>query len=148
MTMGRIFQGLLIIAAILCSPLWCIADDASVNASLNNSASENTSTQASMLLTPVRCVALHQGQVCYQNVQISWSSAQAGNYCVYIDNQQQPLRCWQGQAQGSYAYEFASAQSQLLQLKNTQLQVVAQVTMEVAWVYKSNTRRKTHWRLF
>lgn len=143
MTMARIFQGLFINAAIMLSPLVCVADDASTNGQ-----SVSSSTQTSMLLTPVRCVALHQGQVCYQNVQLSWSSVQAGNYCVYIDNQAEPLQCWQGQTQGSYRYEFASAESQVLQLKNAQQDVLAQARVEVAWVYKSNTRRKTHWRLF
>ncbi|WP_331346008.1 DUF3019 domain-containing protein [Cellvibrio sp. UBA7661] len=148
--MARIFQGLLITAAILLSPLLCAAGDTSVNAANNiNNPSVNTSaTQASVLLTPVRCVALHQGQMCYQKVQVSWSSEQVGNYCLYVDDQPEPLHCWQAQAQGNYAYEFASAQSQVLQLKNAQQQLLAQATMEVAWVYKSNTRRKTHWRLF
>ena len=139
MDMAKIFQGLLVIAAILLSPLLCVADDAPTH---------QAETQASVLLTPVRCVALHQGQMCYQKVQVSWSSAQVGNYCLYVDDQPEPLHCWQAQAQGNYAYEFASAQSQVLQLKNEQQQLLAQATMEVAWVYKSNTRRKTHWRLF
>lgn len=139
----RIFQGLLIIVAILISPVWCVADE--IIAGDNRI---NTITQASVLLTPVRCVALHQGQTCYQRVQISWSSAQAGDYCIYVDTQAQPLQCWQAQIQGSYSYEFASIQSQQVQLKNAQQQLLAEATMEVAWVYKSNTRRKTHWRLF
>ncbi len=103
---------------------------------------------SSLLLTPARCVALHQGQVCYQHVQISWSSFAQGNYCVYLESQSQPLHCWQEQTQGAFNFEFASDTAWVLQLKNGQQQVVAEATMEVAWVYKANTRRKTHWRLF
>lgn len=103
---------------------------------------------ASLLLAPARCVALHQGQVCYQRVQISWSSFVAGHYCLYLETQPHPLQCWQDQNQGTLEFEFASHSSQLLQLKNTQQHILAEANMEVAWVYKANTRRKTHWRLF
>lgn len=103
---------------------------------------------SSLLLTPARCVALHQGQMCYQRVQVSWSSFAPGNYCLYQEPQTQPLHCWQEQTQGTYVFEFASDTARVLQLKNGQQQVVAESTMEVAWVYKANTRRKTHWRLF
>ncbi|MDO8342351.1 MAG: DUF3019 domain-containing protein [Cellvibrio sp.] len=142
----RMFQGLLITMAMLLSPVWCVAGETVTNTAADNPL--NVTTQASVLLTPVRCVALHQGQVCYQRIQISWSSAQAGDYCIYVDTQAQPLQCWQAQIQGSFSYEFASAQSQQFQLQNAQQQLLAETTMEVAWVYKSNTRRKTHWRLF
>ncbi len=103
---------------------------------------------SSLLLTPARCVALHQGQVCYQRVQVSWSSYLQGNYCLYQAGKTQPLQCWQEQTQGALMFEFASDATGVLQLKNGQQQVVAEATMEVAWVYKANTRRKTHWRLF
>ncbi len=114
----------------------------------DNTSATTTPEPASLLLTPARCVALHQGQVCYQRVQISWSSFAAGNYCLFQEATPQPLYCWQEQTQGTFVYEFASDSSLLLQLKNIQQQVVAESTMEVAWVYKANTRRKTHWRLF
>lgn len=113
-----------------------------------SAATTTTTEPASLLLTPARCVALHQGQICYQRVQVSWSSFAAGNYCVYQEGQEQPVQCWQGQTEGSFAFEFASDSSRLLQLKNAQQRVVAESSMEVAWVYKASTRRKTHWRLF
>jgi hypothetical protein len=108
----------------------------------------STHEAASVLLTPARCVALHQGQVCYQRVQISWSSSVVDNYCIYQENLTNPLHCWQQQNQGTLVYEFASDDSRLLQLKNSRQQTIAESTLEVAWVYKANTRRKTHWRLF
>ncbi len=102
---------------------------------------------SSLLLRPARCVALHQGQVCYQHLQVSWRSDIQGNYCLYQDQQIEPLYCWQEQTQGTYEFDFASDAATQLQLKMGG-QVVADATMEVAWVYKANTRRKTHWRLF
>lgn len=108
----------------------------------------NDSPASTLLLTPARCVALHQGQICYQQVQVSWSSSDADDYCLYQQHEVQPLQCWKAQTQGVYEFEFASDGSRVLQLKNASQHVVAESTLEVAWVYKSNTRRKTHWRLF
>lgn len=100
-------------------------------------------------LKPNRCVALHQGQVCYQNIQLFWSANQAGNYCLYQQIGESPLHCWQGVAAGQYQYEFASDTLVQLQLVNMQTKAsIATATIDVAWVYKANTRRKTHWRLF
>jgi len=104
---------------------------------------------AQLQLKPNRCVALHQGQVCYQNVQLSWSANQLGNYCLYQQYSEAPVYCWQSVAAGQYHYEFASDASVQLRLVNMQTSnTVATATVEVAWVYKANTRRKTHWRLF
>lgn len=104
---------------------------------------------AQLQLKPHRCVALHQGQVCYQTVQLSWSASQPANYCLYQQFNEAPLYCWQNAAAGQHRYEFASDSSVQLQLINIQTNsVVATATVEVAWVYKANTRRKTHWRLF
>ncbi len=100
-------------------------------------------------LKPNRCVALHQGQVCYQNIQLSWSANQQGNYCLYQQYGEVPLYCWQSVAAGQYQYEFASDTPMHLQLVNMHTKTpVATATIEVAWVYKANSRRKTHWRLF
>jgi hypothetical protein len=148
-TMARIFQGLFIGFAAVLWALCCAAADTNANTpSPNAIGGGDNSAQASMSITPLRCVALHQGQVCYQEATLMWSSASAGDYCVYVNADDQPLQCWRAQTQGSLTYEFASAESQIFQLKNAQQQVVAEASIEVAWVYKSNTRRKTHWRLF
>lgn len=98
---------------------------------------------------PNRCVALHQGQVCYQEIILYWHADRSGEYCLYQKQAQEPLHCWQAQASGEYRYAFASdtpVQVQLVSMNNkTQ---VAETQIDIAWVYKANTRRKTHWRLF
>jgi hypothetical protein len=111
---------------------------------------ENTLVESAQLqLKPNRCVALHQGQVCYQTVQIFWNTQHSGNYCLYRQGDTAPVYCWQSAASGQHQYEFASDGSVQLQLINTQTKtLVATATLDVAWVYKANTRRKTHWRLF
>jgi|GEM_PF-1018143 len=98
---------------------------------------------------PNRCVALHQGQVCYQDVVLSWHVDQASEYCLYQQHAEEPLHCWPAVSSGEYRYAFASDSSVRLQLVNTKTKaVVAETLVEVAWVYKANTRRQTHWRLF
>jgi len=113
-------------------------------------AADNVLTNAVQLQSkPNRCVALHQGQVCYQDIVLSWQVDQASEYCLYQQHAEQPLHCWQTVFSGQYRYAFASDSSVKLQLVNTQTKtVVAETLVEVAWVYKANTRRKTHWRLF
>ncbi len=105
--------------------------------------------KAQLQSKPNRCVALHQGQVCYQDVVLSWQVDQASEYCLYQQHAEQPLHCWQAVTSGQYRYAFASDTSVKLQLVNAQTKtLVAETLVEVAWVYKANTRRKTHWRLF
>lgn len=140
--MARLIQGFWIALLVSFAAHLLAADD------MPAAGAASAAESASLLLMPARCVALHQGQICYQRVQLSWSSFAAGNYCVYQEAQAQPLQCWQEQTQGTLVFEFASDSSRVLQLKNAQQQVVAEASMEVAWVYKANTRRKTHWRLF
>jgi hypothetical protein len=98
---------------------------------------------------PNRCVALHQGQVCYQSVQLLWRAEQAGDYCIFQAQAQQPLHCWQSAAEGEYTYAFASETPVQLHLVNSRTNTrIAETTVEVAWVYKTSSRRKTHWRIF
>lgn len=138
MNMARLFQGILIALLVASASLGAEP----------GAAPERHHPTASLLLTPARCVALHQGQTCYQQVQIFWSTSQVGNYCLYQQEHAEPLHCWQGQTQGDFAYEFAGEASRQLQLRDAGKMLLAESTLEVAWVYKASSRRKTHWRLF
>lgn len=112
-------------------------------------ADDNFAEAAQLQLKPNRCVALHQGQVCYQKIQLSWSVPQAGNYCLYQQYTDAPLFCWQDVSAAEYEYEFSSDTSVQLRLVNVDTKTsLATASLEVAWVYKASTRRKTHWRLF
>lgn len=98
---------------------------------------------------PNRCVALHQGQVCYQTVQLSWYTEQMGDYCIFQAQAEEPLHCWQGVAEGEYIYAFASETPVILHLVDNRTKArIAETTIDVAWVYKTSSRRKTHWRIF
>jgi Protein of unknown function (DUF3019) len=101
------------------------------------------------LITPTRCIALHQGQICYQKFNIIWRTSNYSDYCLYQKGNEQAIYCWQAANQGSLGYDFAHNSTQTLQLINIKEKIlVSESTIEVAWVYKANTRRKTHWRLF
>lgn len=129
---------------LLCAQVLPVSAQGDATITANNT----TDKPANLQLKPGRCVALHQGQVCYQRVQLQWR-AQVGNYCLYQKGAGHPLHCWQNVDAGDYVYAFASDTSVQLQLIDTQTQaIVAQAELEVAWVYKANTRRKTQWRLF
>jgi hypothetical protein len=102
-----------------------------------------------LTITPTRCVALHQGQNCYQKITILWQASEVNDYCLVIKETNKQLHCWQKTLQAKYRYEFSGDTAEIIQLinQNNQL-VIAETKIELAWVYKSNTRRKTHWRLF
>ncbi|HSX51429.1 MAG TPA: DUF3019 domain-containing protein [Cellvibrio sp.] len=133
---------------LLCAQVLPVSAQGDATITANNTANNTADKPANLQLKPGRCVALHQGQVCYQRVQLQWR-AQVGNYCLYQKGARHPLHCWQNVDAGNYVYAFASDTSVQLQLIDTQTQaIVAQAELEVAWVYKANTRRKTQWRLF
>lgn len=136
---------LILLLLLLGSSMHAHAQADASAATINSPATE----VALLKLKPGRCVALHQGQVCYQRVQLEWRAALAGHYCLYQKSADQPLHCWQNVSAGEYVYAFASDTSVQLQLLDAQTQaLIAQAELEVAWVYKANTRRKTQWRLF
>ena len=143
---GRLlFACVIIILSLALSVQVNAQSDQQNNTQVNAPAAEAVLLQ----LKPNRCVALHQGQVCYQDVQLLWSAPRVGHYCLHQQNVAQPLHCWQSVSAGEFRYEFASDASVQLQLVDAQTKaVVAQTGLEVAWVYKANTRRQTHWRLF
>ncbi|EWH08393.1 hypothetical protein DS2_17667 [Catenovulum agarivorans DS-2] len=104
-----------------------------------------------MQATPARCVALHQGQTCYQLVDISWQLNSIGSYCLFISSSTEALTCWQqnSQQQGVYKYDVQSAEDVVFSIKDMKsLQTVMQLRFEIAWVYNQSQQRRSTWRLF
>lgn len=100
-------------------------------------------------LKPQRCVALHQGQMCYQTVTVTWRAQVPDNYCVFQQGLDEPLRCWLAATQGELRHEFVSDTTLVIELRAEQDSArLAESRLEVAWVYNRNTRRKSHWRIF
>jgi len=98
---------------------------------------------------PDRCVALHQGQICYQSIRFVWSQLDRSyDYCVIEKQTESALVCWLGGGASELKFEFGSDQSQTYQLKRNDGEVIGDVEIVVAWVYKSSRKRSTGWRLF
>jgi hypothetical protein len=105
--------------------------------------------QTTLDLSPKRCVALRQGQTCYQEVVFEWRNMPVANYCMVEITTGGLLQCWQNANSGRLVIDFQSAQSldYALRLQNTDENLaLAQVT--VAWVFKSSKRPKSSWKLF
>lgn len=104
---------------------------------------------AGFTVQPDKCIALHQGQVCYQDLKFSWRTPAGAEYCLYEVSQTTAVICWTGNELASHTMEFASASSTVYEIRvrnsNT---VISAVTVEVAWVYRANRKSFTRWRLF
>lgn len=110
-------------------------------------------TPADLTLTPERCVAMNEGQACYQTVIVRWQSNKLADYCLYLQNEPDPIVCWPDARQGRARFEFASETSMTYQLRMTTAtgdlsQALAQATLTVSWVYGDSKKRRNSWRLF
>lgn len=123
---------------------------------INSFAQANDETQnsinilaPSLEVEPQRCVALHQGQICYQTAILKWHTPITGHYCLYSSRDVKALQCWQGNRSGDHTLEFQSPKSLTFRLRNMDLvQDIVQTKLTVAWVYGNEKRRRTSWRLF
>lgn len=110
-------------------------------------------TSAELTLKPDRCVAMNEGQTCYQTLAVSWQSEKAGDYCLFEDGIQQPIVCWQNAVTGKAKLEFAAEGNTTYQLLLKAMPEQEQVLMDekeviVTWVYSKTKKRKNSWRLF
>ena len=105
--------------------------------------------EAQLNIKPARCIALHEGQVCYQTLKIQWNAVQQDTYCLYSQGENVPLLCWENSLTGIGRYEFESSKTQnFLLLRKRDGKVVSSFSIEVAWVYDASSHRKSHWRVF
>ena len=104
---------------------------------------------AKLVLTPKQCIALHQGQKCYVDIEINWVAQQHADYCLFSSQQQDALMCWSGQARGIFKREIVAIENVGFRLKQTgREETLGTVELEMAWVYKKNTRARSSWRMF
>ncbi|WP_052379850.1 MULTISPECIES: DUF3019 domain-containing protein [unclassified Pseudoalteromonas] len=110
--------------------------------------SNASETNATLVVTPKSCVALHKGQKCYLEVTFDWQ-AKLNDYCLVNNTRSQVMKCWSDKNSGQYSFDFQSTQSNdfSLQLQDSNTDV-AHAQIVVAWVYKSKKRSKSSWRLF
>ncbi|HWV16560.1 MAG TPA: DUF3019 domain-containing protein [Cellvibrio sp.] len=100
-------------------------------------------------IKPARCIALHEGQVCYQTLNINWQTAVQGDYCVYLQDSKTALMCWENSNGSQLKYDFESNSTKKFTLQNSRTgEIVAEFSLEVAWVYNAGSRRESRWRIF
>lgn len=102
-----------------------------------------------LLLQPETCIALNKGDQCYQEINVVWYSTQVGNYCLHTGNSSLPTYCWKAADHGSFKLEFKSDTDVEYRLINRDTnQVIRTRKVSVAWVYRSNQKKRSSWRLF
>lgn len=113
-------------------------------------AQQSTIEQGYLLHTnPTRCVALRQGQTCYQEIQIKWQAPETGHYCLVNLTTSMVSQCWKNQQQGSITLDFKAMKSNQIALrKYASDQDLANASITVAWVFSSSKRNKSNWKLF
>lgn len=110
-------------------------------------------------ISPNRCVALNEGQVCYQTLEASWQSDQKTSLCLIIKDEEQPLVCWDDVLKGKVTIEFGSSRSLVFQLHSVDpppggeisslaRPVAAEAEVIVTWVYSESKKKRSSWRLF
>jgi hypothetical protein len=102
-----------------------------------------------LFVKPERCVALRQGQTCYQEVTFRWHQPHVGNYCLVNLSTKQTLKCWKNSNQGMFHLDFQSTQSTDFVLRAQDQDVeLSKIRISVSWVFKSSKRPKSSWKLF
>ncbi|WP_281560751.1 DUF3019 domain-containing protein [Thalassomonas sp. RHCl1] len=97
---------------------------------------------------PATCVALHQGRTCFAQLSLNWQSTGAGDFCIYLKDSKQPVRCWQNSRGNLTSFEFESNKKVVFQLiEQGKNHVVAETSVDVSWVHKA-APRKRRWRIF
>ncbi|WDD98499.1 DUF3019 domain-containing protein [Thalassomonas actiniarum] len=116
----------------------------------NTANSVNASTQTLPVLSvqPATCVALHQGRTCFAQLSLNWQSTGAGDFCIYLKDSKQPVRCWKNSRGNLTSFEFESDKKVVFQLiEQGKNHVVAETSVDVSWVHKA-APRKRRWRIF
>lgn len=128
-------------SALLISPIKVFAND-----------KENTTDQAALIdfqVKPDRCIALRQGQVCYQKISFTWSPQLDRALCLIEKGQEEPLQCWSNNIPQQFKFSFEADSEKTYQLQEQQSSaILAEVKVSVAWVYKNSEKVSTGWRLF
>jgi len=105
--------------------------------------------QASLKLKPNQCVAMHQGQKCYVDLDISWSVNIQGSYCLFESTKVLPLQCWDNSNKGKFSQEIILNENVTFHLKQQSTErVIADAEIELAWIYKKDSRAHLSWRMF
>jgi hypothetical protein len=103
----------------------------------------------SFALKPERCVALHEGQLCYAKIKFQWKFIRPASVCIYRKDPEELLQCWEGTREGEWQMEFESQKSTGFVLIDSSTGAeLGSAQVKVVWVYNANSHRQSHWRVF
>lgn len=110
-------------------------------------------SEPALTLEPDRCIALKEGQTCYQSIKVRWQAHATSDYCLLRNSEETPLVCWRGVQQGQTQLEVGADDSVTFRLLLTSPDTndsveVAHATLVVSWVYSKSKKRRNSWRLF
>ena len=112
-------------------------------------AENNSYTENQLMVTPLRCVALRQGQICYQEVTFRWHQPEAGDYCLVELSTSDNIKCWSNVKTGEVEFDFQSEKSLTYGIRKVDEQTnISTAHITVSWVFKSSKRPKASWKLF
>jgi hypothetical protein len=115
----------------------------------SNIQASNDEQGVKIIVKPNQCIALHQGQKCYVDIDLTWNANLSGDYCLYSSQQVKALQCWSGQSNGSYKKEIESSEDITFTIQLTGLDnILASEVLKMAWVYQKSSQAKSAWRLF
>jgi hypothetical protein len=115
----------------------------------NTYAKDSRLKENELVVTPKRCVALRQGQVCYQQVTFRWHQPDVGNYCLVELSTSENIKCWSNVKTGEVDFDFQSDGSLTYGIRKIDEQTTLSSTyITVSWVFKSSKRPKASWKLF
>ena len=86
---------------------------------VNNPAGANSSSLPliQFSIKPRLCVLNAGEEVCRDELEVKWLSAQARSLCLYQSDKTEPLRCWQNATKGEYQFELTASVSTDFQLR-------------------------------
>lgn len=70
-------------------------------------------------IKPRLCVLTAGEEQCTDQLQVSWRAPVARSLCLYQSDKPEPLRCWQAQTQGDYAFELSASANTHFELRET-----------------------------
>lgn len=135
--------------SILLALLAILFGDFAIADPLSRTELPGTDSDIKFSVKPNKCISLHKGQTCFQKVLFTWTLPEKTEYCLYSLSTDQALICWQGGSTHSFAFDFQSIDSETFQIRASEsAEILAETTIKRAWVYRSERKSPSNWRLF
>lgn len=101
-------------------------------------------------LKPRLCVLSEGEEVCRDTIEITWIAQKARSLCLYQDDTDSPLQCWDAAREGRYTIELAASENINFSLreKNEDTFLVTQAFEVVQESTKYRRRNRNPWSFF